>query len=1165
MNNTVSFEVIEQFLEGKDPQKYIVAIESSYRDNVVDLVINDPETGKRIEKHSYKPFVWLKHEVSILLYGGKSSVIKAAMSKYKVKIKKLRVENDEGVIPDRLDNGYKFIATCDGSYSNLINFFREGGVDLYSSDNINPSDADSPTFRSLFVAFSPDEQFLIQSGKRLFKGMDEYNDLHRFQFDLETEGLDASVNAIFQIGMRDNRGYEEVLETKGDSEKEKRDSERNNIIRFFHIIDEKLPDLITAYNDANFDWPFIKRRCERLGIDITNIAKTLSPKKKIRWKDTMLKLGGETEFFEQTLMWGYNVLDISHAVRRAQAINSDIKSWSLKYITQYSGVAKKNRVYVPGDILNKTWLDTSDYAFNDTNGDWYRVSEDKPLDEGYEVVKGDYIVQRYLLDDLWETDQVDAIYNQASYLIAKLLPTSYMRSSTMGTAGQWKLIMGAWSYENGLGIPSLEKKRDFTGGLSRLLEVGYARNVAKLDFAALYPKTQLTHDIFPSLDISGVMKGLLTYVVDKRDEFKFKTGEEKSITKDLQKKLDDNLHRLTPDRVSNANKMISEHKKLASDYDKKQLPLKILANSFFGAYGAPYIFNWGDSDCAEETTCRGRQYLRLMVKHFYETHGFRPLVGDTDGFNFAMPDNINTIKYVAKGSHWKTSKYEPGTELSGLDAVLADFNETYMIGRMGLDIDDVCNSTINFARKNYANDIDGKIKLVGNSIKSKAMPVYIEEFLNKAIRLLLDGKGYEFILWYYEYVNKIYNYEIPVAKIASKSKVKLTPDNYKNVYCRQKNKAGNLKSRQAHMELILANDLNVNLGDVIYYVNTGTAKSHADVKTIKDKKTKQVLEVLFNCKMIPQSQLDSDPDYTTDEYNVAKYLDAFNKRIKPLLVCFSTEIRSEIIIDVYKDKKTKLLKLEENNAFTRRDCELVAGKPFEDSDQDSYEALMTLEDKELRFWDSVDKIPNNMSDDDWSVIRADYKERKRIERIEGINEEKVLLDNMCMRLEVDDYDKMKNQNKLPNEILSFCDLFNVDDRFVLTSNKWGVELADSSILLKYEPQANERLIYYNTLLEDVDDKYQQWVDYKESINSHKDPETVSQNMDELKADMIKFLEDNYWEMGYDGSWIRKDWDYNQTGSFTLEKAYEIEMSYQNNLDKAKNQKPDDLIIKYDND
>ena len=170
-----------------------------------------------------------------------------------------------------------------------------------------------------------------------------------------------------------------------------------------------------------------------------------------------------------------------------------------------------------------------------------------------------------------------------------------------------------------------------------------------------------------------------------------------------------------------------------------------------------------------------------------------------------------------------------------------------------------------------------------------------------------------------------------------------------------------------------------------------------------------------------------------------------------------------------------------------------------------------------------------------------------------------------MRLEIADYDEMKSKNKLPKELLGFCDLFEVDGKFMLISNKWGVELADSSILLKYEPKAKERQIYYNTLEDDVDDRYQQWLDYKESISNHKDPETVSQNMDELKADMIKFLEDNYWEMGYDGEWVRKDWDYNQTGSLTLEKAYKMEMSYQNNLDKAKNQKPDDLIIKFEND
>ncbi len=960
----VGFDVIETFLEGKHPKRYIVGIEGAYHENFVSLVINDPEKGKRIEKHKYKPFLWLKHEVSEIIYGGKKSAIKSAMRNLGVKIKPLKISDDDGNTPERLENGYKFLAECTGSYTNLITFFKNGGVDIFSEK-----------YKKLFVKFSPSEQFLMQTGMRLFKGMDDYDDLHRLQFDLETEGLEPETNAIFQIGIKDNRGFEYVLETKGDTPSDKRNSERKNITDFFKIINEICPDVITAYNSENFDWPFIRVRCQILGIDIKNIAKTLKHNYNIRWKDSLLKLGSEVEAYQQTLMWGYNILDISHAVRKAQAINSSIKKWNLKYITQFSGVAKKNRVYVPGELIYKTWSDASDFAFNDTDGSWYRISGENPLKEGYLTVKGDYIVQRYLLDDLWETEQVDGIYNQAAYLVAKLLPTSYARSSTMGTATQWKLIMAAWSYENNLAIPNTTEKRNFTGGLSRLLEVGFAKNVIKLDFAALYPKTQITHKIFPIIDISGVMEGLLTYIVDKRDEFKFLTGTHKKEYKKLIDLLEKHLHKLTQDRINKANIMISEEKKKSSDYDKKQLPLKIFANSFFGAYGAPYIFNWGDSDCAEETTCRGRQYLRLMVRHFTEKYGFRALVMDTDGANFAIPDNINSVTYICKATHWKTKKYEPGSVLVGVEAVLAEFNEKYMHGRMGLDVDDICESTINFARKNYANLIDGKVKLVGNSIKSKAMPVYIEEFLDKGVRLLLDGKGYEFIEWYYKYVYDIYDYKIPVAKIASKSKVKMLPETYKDVYCKQKNKVGNYKARQTHMELILKTELNVNLGDVIYYVNTGTAKSHSDVKAIKDKETKEVVEIKFNCKLIPQEQLDKNPNLTNDEYNVAKYLDAFNKRIKPLLVCFDPEIRDEIIINVYKDKETKLIKLADRSVFTKKQCTLIAGKPFKPEDQDTYEALMIMEDKEIRFWDSVNKVPNNIEETEWEEIRQDWKER----------------------------------------------------------------------------------------------------------------------------------------------------------------------------------------------
>jgi DNA polymerase elongation subunit (family B) len=142
------------------------------------------------------------------------------------------------------------------------------------------------------------------------------------------------------------------------------------------------------------------------------------------------------------------------------------------------------------------------------------------LPEGTEEVTGKYIIERYLIDDLWETEKVDNIFNQATFLLSKILPTTFMRSSTMGTAATWKLLMLGWSYRKGLAIPHTQPLRPFTGGLSRLLEVGYARNVVKFDFASLYPSIQLSHNVFTDADSTGAMRGLLQYNYDYRNLYK---------------------------------------------------------------------------------------------------------------------------------------------------------------------------------------------------------------------------------------------------------------------------------------------------------------------------------------------------------------------------------------------------------------------------------------------------------------------------------------------------------------------------------------------------------------------------------------------------------------------------------------------------------------------
>ena len=72
--------------------------------------------------------------------------------------------------------------------------------------------------------------------------------------------------------------------------------------------------------------------------------------------------------------------------------------------------------------------------------------------------------------------------------------------------------------------------------------------------------------------------------------------------------------------------------------------------------------------------------------------------------------------------------------------------------------------------------------------------------MNKALDVLIDGKGKEFLDMYYDYIDDIYNYRIPVRDIASKGNIKKSLEEYKKD-CETLTKSGSKKSRQASPEL----------------------------------------------------------------------------------------------------------------------------------------------------------------------------------------------------------------------------------------------------------------------------------------------------------------------------------------------------------------------------
>lgn len=1485
----VTKEQIDAFLSGSDPMERIIKIECEYDDNKVSIIYRDEQGKKRIKRENFFPFVWCKETAAQNLFNGDRAEIKRQLSSYGIGVKPLRINRDDGTIPERMKNGYKllFFAKIPMTYTRFMDFFKKAGRPIY------PSQRDRNYGLKEYIAVSPAEQYMIQTGRRMFKGYDDYDDLLRMEWDLETEGLDPQINAISQIGIRTNKGYEKIITITGEGE-EKRKNELNAICEFFEIIKELQPDVITGHNTENFDWNFIDVRLTLANVKMGEFTLKYFRKGVYKKnKQQVLKLGGEMEYYFPTVMWGTNLTDSLFAVRRAQAIDSNMKKATLKYVTKYSNIAKKNRVYVPGKIINTTWEDLNpDYAFNDENGHWFKVDEkllsktlsngqirytkyeednkqmliDHENDEKFEFVTGRYIVQRYLLDDLWETDKIELRYNQSNYLVGKMLPVSYEKMCTMGTAAIWKYIMLAWSYEHELAVPELISQKSFTGGLSRLLRVGYVDRIVKLDYNSLYPSIILTFGIRSEIDLMDVMSALLNYILTQREYYKELKGKYGDEADELAKRIKEEADKLTEAMLNDLKDKQQTAKMLKMRNDKMQLPLKITGNGFFGSYGSGGVFPWSDLECAEETTCTGRQMLRLMISHFTNI-GYTPIVGDsvtydtpiivrgkdkriniipicdifnnneaiefeneqyrdfskknyevltrngwkpieyvykhktnktlkrietknglidctedhslfdnngnevkpstlvrgnkietytknidyfasstvtdreawlfgffmadgssvycnriqkyyskrkdelvihngkranwkisnknldrlnkakeiledsfflkasikdhrassnvydlvventenakffsdnfytsyrykkvpefilnakkevkkafldgfccgdgqndtideciefgqkskvamaglyfllkeldynfrchnrqdkpefisfrfrnhrgnllnedysnraedevwnntnitskseyvydisadgtfinalgmivchnTDGFNFQMPkeEDFRYTKehpYIGKGKGRNTKE---GKEYTRVEADVAEFEDTYMyeaynggVLKNGLGVDEYCDACIQFSRKNYADLMpDGKVKLVGNSIKSKKMPIYIEKFLDKGIRLLLEGKGNEFLEAYYDYVEKIYNLQIPLKDIATVGKIKTSISNYQE-NCKQLTAGGTKKARQAWYELAIKHNLNVNMGDAIYYINTGSKKGDSDVKRVTDyfaliegKETDVTKELeklytkakkerpdemklstgkwisksdfgkrhygssfreedrlIFNCILLNNEIIEDEDDHFCDdnfEYNIDKYVEMFNKKIKPLLVCFSKDIRTRINEKGKEVPNILISNPADRKQFTEEESKLVSGQPYNITDQDTYEQLMTMEDKEIKFWISVNKIPPYAKECgmDWEQIVSDYQERMKQLEKEEIQVELAMYNKAIEELTQSEVDDFLEEGIVPDRILKIVDEDTETTNFV--SKKYNVVIGNIFDIIDHE-------------------------------------------------------------------------------------------------------------------
>lgn len=662
MRSPITEKDIDKFINGRNEMRGIVNLEYQYRNNFIDVYYWDADGQKKISREPFYPFLYATKDACRKMCGGDKKSLIALLKKRGISMLGMSTCDNDGNVVEEMEKGYtvRIQATVPMSYNDFRAFFEETQNPI-SKRRISQDDEENESKlyddNSQYYTITPKEQFLIYTGKRFFKGYDDYNQLLRMVIDLETSGLDTKKDRIEKIGIRFNKPinvegkeifFEKIYHVSGTTEEELNKSELNGIRWIFWVIGKFHPDILTAHNGEEFDWYMISNACTRLGTTMADESREYIGQPAYKSKsESILKLGGEVEKFHRTIIPGAIVTDSLHAVRRAQALDSDFQEGNLKFATRYLEIAKKNRVYVPGNMISTIGKDnTEQYAFCEDTGDWYIFDKENGEDtapkngnkdskfilhrrnkvyDGYQLKSGRYIVDRYLLDDIWECDMVEAKLNATNFLICKMLPIPFEKCCTMGTAAQWKALMTAWSYENNLAIPYIEDNQSFVGGLARVLKLGHVSNVAKLDYNSLYPSIELSWGISTHKDISGAMPMFLNYMLTNREKYKKLKAKAAKTVSYFENKIK------SGDILSADENLL--YQKAKQDYElnnKRQSQVKVFCNSFFGAFGSQRgsVYPWNDRDAAERTTCTGRMCLRLMISHFKKL-GYEPIVGDS--------------------------------------------------------------------------------------------------------------------------------------------------------------------------------------------------------------------------------------------------------------------------------------------------------------------------------------------------------------------------------------------------------------------------------------------------------------------------------------------------------------------------------------------------------
>lgn len=333
----------------------------------------------------------------------------------------------------------------------------------------------------LYLILSPTQQYLMQTGRTLFKGM-TFDDLHRLQLDIEVFASGTFPNAereldrIIAIALSDNQGWRHVISGLALDEP---DMLRDLV----QIICDRDPDVIEGHNIYAFDLAYLMARCERYGIDLAIGRDGSVPR----------PFASNMRFAERTVEYpaldiaGRHVVDTYFQVMSFDVFKRDLPGYGLKAVAQYFGLAADNRTYIEGHEIAHTW----------------QTDPERLL--------------AYALDDVIETERLARHLSGSAFYLTQMLPMTYGKVARTGPAAKIEALLTREYLRQRQALPQRQRGGgQMRSGYTDIFVSGVLGPVIYADVESLYPSIMLHYDVKPASDHLGLFQHLLRSLTDLR-------------------------------------------------------------------------------------------------------------------------------------------------------------------------------------------------------------------------------------------------------------------------------------------------------------------------------------------------------------------------------------------------------------------------------------------------------------------------------------------------------------------------------------------------------------------------------------------------------------------------------------------------------------------------